>query len=174
MELTRRKQKQSRKNSKITEYILDRYLAPIFSNLSDHDLQTLIKSTFELADHFKQFDVSTSSRHYLRTRHDGDAGRGIHEEPCTCPASPLTKKNNQLNNGLFMAIEDLDLHQQEPFRRRPVKSVVHIAREVLHEASLMTNSERDLTPFCGKAGTNILCTVSAFKIALGTSRPAVR
>ena len=70
-------------------------------------------------------------------------------------------------------LEGLDLHQTEPFRRRPVKSVVHIARPVVHEASLMTNSESDLTPFSGNAGMKIWRTVSAFKIALGTSRPAV-
>jgi hypothetical protein len=72
------------------------------------------------------------------------------------------------------AIEDLNLHQAEPFRRPPVKSLVDIARAVLHEVpSFMTISESDLTPFSGNAGTKISCTVSAFKIALGTSRPAV-
>ena len=79
-----------------------------------------------------------------------------------------------LDNGLINMIEDLDLHQAEPFRRPPVKSVVHTARAVLHEVpSHMINSESDLTPFSGNAGTKISCTVSAFKIALGTSRPAV-
>jgi hypothetical protein len=33
--------------------------------------------------------------------------------------------------------------------------------------------ESDLTLFSGNAGTKISCTVSAFKIALGTGRPAV-
>ena len=64
----------------------NKYIAS--NNLSDLDLQTLVKSTFEPPDHFKQLDVSTISRHYLRSRYDSDAGRGIHEEPCTCPTSP--------------------------------------------------------------------------------------
>jgi hypothetical protein len=49
-----------------------------------------------------------------------------------------------------------------------------MARAVLHEVpSLMINSEIDVTPFSGNTGTKISCTVSAFKIALGTWRPAV-
>ena len=67
----------------------------------------------------------------------------------------------------------LDLHQAEPSRRPVGKSVVHTARAVLHEVpSLVIISESDLTPFSGNTGTKISCTVSAFKIALGTSRPA--
>ena len=72
------------------------------------------------------------------------------------------------------AIEELYLHQAEPFRRRPGKSVVPIARAMLQEVPLLiTYSESDLTPFSDNDGTKISCTVSAFKIALGTSRPAV-
>ena len=71
-------------------------------------------------------------------------------------------------------LEYLDLHQAEPFRRLLVKSVVHTARAVLHEVpSLMIIPESDLIPISGNAGTKISCTVSAFKIALGASRPAV-
>ena len=75
---------------------------------------------------------------------------------------------------LFKAIEELHLHQAEPFRRRPVKSVVSTARAVLQEVPLLiTCSESDLTPFSGNDGMKISCTVSAFKIALGRCRPAV-
>ena len=51
---------------------------------------------------------------------------------------------------------------------------MHTARALLHEVpSVLTNSESDLTPFSGNAGTKIWCTVSAFKIALGNCRPAL-
>ena len=92
------------------------------------------------------------------------------------PAQPPPKqrKNNQLDNDLFNATEDLDIPQAEPFRRPLAKSVVQTAKAVLHEVlSVMINSESVLTPFSGNAGTKISCTVSAFKIALRTSRPAV-
>ena len=44
----------------------------------------------------------------------------------------------------------------EPFRRRPVNSVVSTARAVLQEVpSLITYSESDLTPFSGNDGEKI-------------------
>ena len=75
---------------------------------------------------------------------------------------------------MFKAIENLiDLHQAEPFRRPLGKSVVHIARAVLHEASVMKVSESDLAPFSDNAGMKISCTNSALKIGLETSLPAI-
>ena len=74
----------------------------------------------------------------------------------------------------FKAIEDLDLQQAEPFRRPLFKSAVHTARAVLHEVpSRMIIPESDLIPISGNTGTKISCTVSAFKKALGISRPGV-
>ena len=53
--------------------------------------------------------------------------------------------------------------------------MVTIPRAVLHEVpSFPMSSDTDLTPFSGNTGTKISCTSSAFKIALGTCRPAVR
>ena len=46
------------------------------SILSDHDLQTLVESAFKLDGHFMHLNVSR--RRYLRTKHNGDAGRWIH------------------------------------------------------------------------------------------------
>ena len=48
----------------------------------------MVQSSFEPQDHFIQLNVSTSTRRFLHAKHKGDAGRRIHEEPCTCPASP--------------------------------------------------------------------------------------
>ena len=51
--------------------------------------------------------------------------------------------------------------------------MVDTERPVLHEVpSTLMKSERDLIPFSVNAGTNTWFTVSAFKIALGTCRPA--
>ena len=92
------------------------------------------------------------------------------------PNLPLKQRKVKLINfdKHFKGKEDFNnLHQAEPLLRRPGQSVVHTARALLHEVPLvMTNSERDLIPFSGNTGTKILCTVSAFKMALGTSRPA--
>ena len=92
------------------------------------------------------------------------------------PAQPPPKRRIiSFHNYLFKAIEELHLHQAEPFRRLPVKSIVSTARAVLQEVpSLITNSESDLIPFSDNDGTKISCTVSDFRIALGTGRPAVR
>ena len=66
------------------------------------------------------------------------------------------------------------LQKAEPLRRPPVTSLVFTARAVLHEVpSVLVNSEIDSTPFSGNAGVKISCTVSTFKIALGTCRPAL-
>ena len=98
---------------------------------------------------------------------------GSMKNPVPAQPPPKQRKNNQ-DKDLFKAIENLDLHEAEPFRRPLAKSLVHTERAVLHEVpSLMRSSESDLTPFSGNAGTKISCTVSAFKIALGTSWPAV-
>ena len=50
------------------------------SNLSDHDLQTLVESTFELEGYLIQLIVF-NTRRYLHAEHNGDAGRRIHEVP---------------------------------------------------------------------------------------------
>jgi hypothetical protein len=92
------------------------------------------------------------------------------------PAQPAPRRRIiSFHNYLFKAIEGLHLHQAEPFRRRPIKSVVSTARAVLQEVpTLITVSESDLIPFADNNGTKISCTISAFKIALGRCRPAVR
>ena len=91
------------------------------------------------------------------------------------PAPPPPKRRIiSHHNYLLKVIKELHLHQAEPFRRRPTKSAVSTARAVLQEVpSIITYSESDLIPFSDNDGTNISCTVSAFKIALGRCRPAV-
>ena len=90
------------------------------------------------------------------------------------PNLPLNNKKKFNLENHYAVVEDLYLHHAEPHRRPPAKSLVDTATAVLHEVpSVMINSERDLTPFSGSAGTKISCTVCVLKIALGTSRPAV-
>ena len=91
------------------------------------------------------------------------------------PAHPPPKRKiNQfyVKSSFKKVIEGLP--STEPLRRPPVTSLVFTKRPVLHEVpSVLMNSEIDSTALSGNAGVKISCTVSTFKIALGTCRPAL-
>lgn len=58
------------------------------SNFIRPNAQPFVECTFELQVYLYRLHVLG---YYLHTKHGGDAGRRIHEVPCSRPSSPCTK-----------------------------------------------------------------------------------